>query len=274
MVVNRRIFIPFLLVALVFFSSFLVAAEVDLLVVDDAMLFSSTEESMLMESAAGLSDQYDMDIVIVTTDNAQGKSSREFADDYFDYQGYGRGSDYSGILFLIDMDNREVYISTSGEGIRYLTDERIERILDEVFDSGLSEGDYYGAASGFLRKTEEYLQAGIPSDQHTVEEGSEENKLTPIEAALSFLASLGIGGGFYGSVKSGYRTKNPPNPFSYRNNSIVNLADKGDRLVDTSVTSRIIPRTPPPGSGGSSSGRSTVHRSSSGRMHGGGGRKF
>ncbi|HMM69862.1 MAG TPA: hypothetical protein PKD08_05135, partial [Gudongella oleilytica] len=59
-----------------------------------------------------------------------------------------------------------------------------------------------------------------------------------------------------------------------RNNSIVNLADKGDRLVDTSVTSRIIPRTPPPGSGGSSSGRSTVHRSSSGRMHGGGGRKF
>lgn len=274
MVANRRILLPFLILALLFFSSLSLAAEAERLVVDDAMLFSSSEESMLEETAAVLSDQYDMDIVIVTTDNAQGKSAREYADDYFDYQGYGRGADYSGILFLIDMDNREAYISTSGEGIRYLTDERIERILDEVFDSGLTEGDYYGAASGFLRKTEEYLQAGIPSDQHTVEEGSEENKLTLVEAALSFLASLGIGGGFYGSVKSGYRIKNPPNPFSYRNNSIVNLADKGDRLIDTSVTSRIIPRTPPPGSGGSSSGRSTVHRSSSGRMHGGGGRKF
>ena len=273
MVANRRLFIPFLLVALVFFSSLSVAAEVDLLVVDDAMLFSSSEESILEESAAGLSDQYDMDIVIVTTNDSQGKNSREYADDYFDYQGYGRGNDYSGILFLIDMDNREAYISTSGKGIVYLTDERIDRILDAV-ESDLFDGDYYGAASGFLRKTEEYLRAGIPSDQHTVEEGSEENKLTPIEAALSLLASLGIGGGFYGSVKSGYRMKNPPNPFSYRNNSIVNLADKGDRLVDTSVTSRIIPRTPPPGSGGSSSGRSTVHRSSSGRMHGGGGRKF
>lgn len=274
MVANKRILIPFLLVALVFFSSVSLAVETDRLVVDDAMLFSSSEESMLEEAAAGLSDQYDLDIVIVTTDDSQGKTSREYADDYFDYQGYGRGNDYSGILFLIDMDNREVYISTSGEGIRYLTDDRIEKILDEVFNSGLTEGDYYGAASGFLRKTEEYLKAGIPSDQHTVEEGREKNRLTLVEAALSFLASLGIGGGFYGSVKSGYRIKKPPNPFSYRNNSIVNLADKGDRLVDTSVTSRIIPRTPPPGSGGSSSGRSTVHRSSSGRMHGGGGRKF
>ena len=32
-----------------------------------------------------------MDIVIVTTDDAEGKSSLAYADDFFDYNGYGVG---------------------------------------------------------------------------------------------------------------------------------------------------------------------------------------
>lgn len=274
MVALRRVLS--ILFALLLVASPLVvfSTAADRLVVDEAGLFSDTEESMLEESAFALSEGYNMDIVITTTEDAGGVSSREYADDYFDYNGYGRGADFSGILFLIDMDNREVYISTSGEGIKYLTDQRIDNILDQVFDSGLTEGDYYSAAMGFLEGTASYLQQGIPSDQHSVDEGSlEPNKLTLVEAAASLLASLGLGGGFYGSVRSGYRVKNPPNPFSYRSNSLVNLANKDDRFLDKVVTSRIIPRTPPAG-GGSSSGRSTTHRSSSGRTHGGGGRKF
>jgi uncharacterized protein len=274
MVVSKRL-VP-LMIALLMLAMPLgiYAVSADKSVMDEAGLFSGTEESMLESSALALSDKYNMDIVITTTENADGKSSREYADDYFDYNGYGRGSDFSGILFLIDMDNREIYISTSGEGIKYLTDQRIESILDRVFDSGLAEGDYYSAAAAFLDETTFYLEEGIPADQYSEDEGSlEPNKLTAIEAAASLIASLGLGGGFYGSVKSGYRVKNPSNPFSYRNNSIVNLANQDDRFIDKVVTSRIIPRTPPAG-GGSSSGRSTTHRSSSGRTHGGGGRKF
>ena len=64
------------------------------------------------------------------------------------------------------MDNREAYISTSGIAIRYLTDLRLDKILDRVFDEGLLDGDYYGAAMGFLKGTRTYLEAGIPSDQY------------------------------------------------------------------------------------------------------------
>ncbi len=275
MVINRRILIIVLFTSLLL-SSVAFGAPAEMLIVDNAGLFNDSDINSLTNSLSILSDNYNMDIVIVTTYDAEGKSSRDYSDDYFDYNGYGRGDDRSGILFLIDMDNREAYISTSGEGIRYLTDMRIERVLDSIFDSGLSQGDYYGAALGFIDMTSYYLDQGVPSDQHTVFEGEKEkNKFTPFEAVASLLASLGVGGGFYSSITSRYKVKNPPNPFSYRNNSIVNLANNSDRLIDQFVTSRIIPRTPPSGGGsGSSSGRSTVHRSSSGRSHGGGGRKF
>ena len=53
----------------------------------------------LEEEANNLSSEYNMDIVIVTTNDAAGKTSREYADDFFDYGGFGVGPDYDGILF-------------------------------------------------------------------------------------------------------------------------------------------------------------------------------
>lgn len=243
------------------------------LVFDDAGLLTIDEINQLDNEANRLSDKYNMDIVIVTTNDTQGKSSREFADDYFDYGGFGRGSDYDGILFLLDMDNREAYISTTGIGIRYLTDQRIESVLDSVFDGGLSSGNYYGAISGFLERTEFYLEQGIPSDQFNYPEDPVPNTLTSGEVFLSIIAGVTAGGIFYFVNKSRYKTRRQPVSYSYRANSIVNFSIKDDKLINTYVTHRIIPRNNNP-SGGSSSGRSTTHRSSSGRTHGGGGRKF
>ncbi len=244
------------------------------LVYDDANLFTSSEIEDLEKEANALSAEYNMDIVIVTTDDAQGKSSRDYADDFFDYGGFGVGSDHDGILFLIDMDNRETYISTSGIGIRYLTDARIESVLDTVFDEGLSNGDFYGAALGFLKGARKYLEAGIPQGQYNEpEKVKEPNKLTKTDIIISLIGGTVVGGMFYGSTKARYRTPKRGNPYSYKANSIVNLTTRNDRLINSFVTTRHIPK-PPSSSGGSSAGRSSTHTSSSGRTHGGGGRKF
>lgn len=270
---NKTLLVITLLILLIF-STTLTAYAYKELVFDEAGLFTSDEKIDLENEANALSDEYKMDIVITTTDDAGGKSSREYADDYFDYNGFGQGEERDGILFLIDMDNREAYISTSGIGIRYLTDQRIEGVLDEVFDSGLSDGDYYGASLGFLRKTRSYLQAGIPSNQYSADE-KEPNRLTLFDVLIGLIGGSATGGVFYGTTRSSYKLRNPGNPFSYKNNSIVNIAQNEDRLLDSNVTHRIIPRPPKGGGGlGGSGGRSTTHRSSSGRTHGGGGRKF
>ena len=74
------------------------------LVVDQAELFTDGEEAELAASAATLGSQYQMDIVLVTTNDTGGLSARDYADDYFDYNGYGIGSERNGILFLMDFD--------------------------------------------------------------------------------------------------------------------------------------------------------------------------
>lgn len=241
---------------------------------DEANLFTQSEINKLEDQAINLSSDYNIDIVIVTTDDSMGKSSRAFADDFFDYGGFGQGTDKDGILFLIDMDNREAYISTSGIGTRYLTDNRIESVLDSVFDNGLSSGDYYGAALGFLKETKLYLEEGIPSDQYNEPEADRpKNRLTIMDFIISLLGGSITGGVFYFRSKSNYKTKKQYNPYSYRSNSFVEMGTMENKLINSYVTHRIIPSNTY-NNPTSTSGRSSTHRSSSGRTHGGGGRKF
>ncbi|MDX9872136.1 MAG: TPM domain-containing protein [Clostridia bacterium] len=257
------------------------------LVADQAGLFTAAQTTELEQEARDLGAEYNLDIVIVTAEDAGGKSAGEYADDYFDYQGYGVGEERSGLLFLIDLDNREVYISPSGEAIRYLTDERIEGVLDEVFAGGLTDGDMLGAARSFLSATEKYLAAGIPPDQYSVPENavSPNPYSAPTVVPNVLSAEEGLGGGvvaglaglfYFFLTKRGYKGKPQPVVFEFRKNCFVDLNVNSDNLVNTYVTSRIIPKPKPSGSagGGSAPGRSTIHRSSSGRIHGGGGRKF
>lgn len=259
-----------LILTIFIFNPVTVSAEKSL-VFDDAVLFSEDERVKLENEVNSLSNAYNMDIVIVTTNDTDGKTSREYADDFFDYGGFGVGDNHDGILFLIDMENREAYISTSGIGIRYLTDERIEKILDNVFDSGLGDGDYYGAAMGFLRGTKDYLESGIPSNQYNKPEKTK-NKLTFTDVVISIIGGILTSSIFYFTTKSSYRTPKPANPFAYKKNSFMNLTSNEDKLIDTFVTHRVIPK--PTDNSSSPSGSSTTHTSSSGNTHGGGGRKF
>ena len=106
--------VPFIS-SLVLLLSFVTIVSADInFVVDDANLLSSEEEQQLREDLASFKEQYNMDAVIVTSNDLGGKSQMDYADDYFDYNGYGVGEDKSGLLLLIDMDDRKVWISTSG----------------------------------------------------------------------------------------------------------------------------------------------------------------
>lgn len=272
--VKRSVFqyLLFLFLAIFVLSPIRVKAE-EYRVFDDADLYTETEIENLEEEANILSDKYNMDIIIVTTEDAEGKTSREYADDYFDYKGFGIGPNLDGILFLIDTDNREAYISTSGEGIRYLTDYRIENIISRVLNGGLKDGDYYKGTRAFLSTTKGYLEEGIPSNQYSeAEDVKPEKRLTLMETIMSLIAGIGTSSIFFLRTKSKYKMKNPVKPLTFRNNSIVNLASSEERLIDTIITQRRKPKEN--SSSGDDSGRSSTHTSSSGNTHGGSGGKF
>lgn len=114
-------------------------------VYDMADLFTDEEEKQLSGQAQVLSDTMKMEAVIVTTGRIPTPPRCSWTD--FTWKAVSEPVPTTrGILFLIDMDNRELYISTNGQMIRYMTDSRINDVLDDVYNYA-ADADYYGAAA-------------------------------------------------------------------------------------------------------------------------------
>ena len=105
-------------------------------VYDYADLLSKSEEEKLREYAAKYAE-YELSIIYLTTDDTQGYSSMTYSNDFYDTHTFLP----DGVLFMIDMDNREVYINTVGSCIEWLEDD-VYDILDETYEYA-SDGAYF-----------------------------------------------------------------------------------------------------------------------------------
>lgn len=250
-------------------------------VYDEAGLLTAEEKETLNTLAQSCEENWDLNFLAVTTEDTEGKTAQTYADEFYD-SWFPESTEEDGVLYLIDMEHREIYISTSGLAQRYLTDQRITYILDDAYGYA-AVGDYYGTFRSFFENTEYYLQQGIPSDQYNydIETGEKDYakpkyQLTSMECLIALSAGMAAAVGTVLGVKAKYQLKFEDFHYDAYTDSEIQLAVKEDRLINTIVTHRRIPRNDS-GSGGRSSGgsgRSTVHHSSSGRSHGGGGRKF
>ena len=243
-------------------------------VFDYAGLLSESEIADLEMQIADMKEKTGWDIFAVTTDYAEGKSAMAYADDFYDEY---TAEDSDGILVLIDMDNREIYISTCGEAIRYLTDARIERVLDDGFYY-VSNGDYASCLSAMLSTAEYYYDAGIQENQYNydVETGavSEYRVLTWMEVVPVFLLAAGVGLAIFFGVRRSYSLKGGRYEYPYMKYGKLDLTSNQDQFLRAHTTHHRIQTDSGSSSSRSSSGRSSTHRSSSGRSHGGGGRRF
>ena len=80
------------------FSAFAEASNPRL--VDNAGLLTEDEYETVLEKLNTTSENLNFDIVVVTTDSVGSKTVTEYADDFYDYNGYGYGKDDDGILRL------------------------------------------------------------------------------------------------------------------------------------------------------------------------------
>lgn len=263
--------------AAVFFLFSMAALAEEKCVFDQADLLTDQEEEALEKLAKEYFEEWDMNFLAVTTEDAEGKSSREYADDFYDTY-FPEASEEDGVLYLIDMDHREIYLSTSGEAIRYLTDSRIDYILDEAFEE-VADGDYYETFLEFFENTEYYLKQGIPSGQYNydtetgeIDRYREPKKITVLELVIALAAALAAAGGTCAWIVGKYQLKFEDFHYDAYTDSEVRLSVKEDCLINSFVTHRRIPRNN--GGSGGGAGRSSIHTSSSGRSHGGGGRGF
>lgn len=142
------------------------AALADEQIVDEIGLLSQESISQLSDKIDQVECEYCMDLAVLITNQAPLDLSndlsivKEFADSYYDSANIGTRANASGILFLLDMRNRVLYISTGGDMIFYITDEREEELLNAMFVYAAS-GDYEGTIKCFVSKVNEYLWKGI-----------------------------------------------------------------------------------------------------------------
>lgn len=262
-------------------------------VFDQAGLFSETEIIQLEEKIAQCRKSTKMDVVIVSAYTDGERSAEEYADDYYDYGGFGVGKKASGVLLLYYMDGPgqpggECYISTAGTMINMLTDERIESILDDVYGN-LGNRDFAGATECFLEDVKVYVKEGVESGQYTYDRDTGEivryHSIRLYEVVIAMVIAGILAGSVCLDIKKRYAMKQSSREVSnslqaYRADCAFHFSVAGDKMINKYVRSIPIPRNTSSGSGGrghsgsSSAGRSTIHTSSSGRSHGGGGRRF
>ena len=254
-------------------------------VFDQAGLFSEAEKSSMEEEIASMRKDMNMDVVIITTDDAGGKSAERYSEDFYTNGNFGTGKDYSGVIFLIDMDNRELYIAPVGMMNRFLTDKRWNEILDNAYE-GASNGDYAASAEAFLDGVRQYYAAGIPGGQYNYDRDTGKvsiyRSITWLEALVALAVALFTAAGPCIGVMNRYAMKKERRQAgnylkAYRADCRFCFSTNTDHLVNKTVTHIVIPKSNTDGhtggGGGSSSGLSTTH-SSGGRSFGGGGRKF
>lgn len=128
-------------------------------VFDEAGLLTDKEIADFAERITEITKEYQMDIVVVTILDAEGKTSMEYADDYYDNNGFGYGKDKSGILLLINMEDRELWISTTGKAINCFSDETIKIMVDFIAQN-LSLEEYQTGIDAFLDFIKTYFYQG------------------------------------------------------------------------------------------------------------------
>ena len=262
------------------------ASQTEKRVFDEAKLFSAKEEAKLEMLTAQCRETTGMDVVILTAYNDGRRSAMEFADDYYDYGGFGVGEKASGALFLLYMDgpgstHGDYWISTTGNMIRILTDKRIEEMGSHVV-SDLRGKEYAKAAQTFLKDIEYYVNKGIVAGQYNYDTETGEisiyRSIRWYEALLAVMISATAGVLACLGVKNRYAMKPSRRQMdnslaAYRSNAQYAMNIVQDTLVKQYVTHTRISSSSG-GGGGGGGGRSSTHRSSSGRSHGGGGGRF
>ncbi len=236
-------------------------------VCDMSGILGGDEGAQLESKLSSLSESYDMDFVVVTTDTLDGKSTMEYADDFYDEHGYRE----SGILLLVSFENREIWISTAGDGIYIFTDAGIDAMLDNIVPY-FSDGDWYGGFNEYAALCEDYYIHARDDAPYDVDDMPKEKNGFDM---INVIAPVGIGiaAGFIATgvmkskLKSVHFEKQANN---YIKGGSFELTQQRDIFLYSTIT-----KTPKPQNNNNGhSGGSSVHMSGGGISHGGGGRGF
>ena len=251
-------------------------------VFDYAELIDEADEREMHLWIQDMRENWGMDLAYLTTDDTEGKSVQQYGADFYVEHDLGLGENYDGVIFVLDMGNREGQIITSGKAIDIYTDYYIDQMWDNMVGY-LSDGDYYNAFfSLYMDMNElagEYEQYQTDPDSF-ISDYSKAQKQKSIFTSLGIAAifSLVIAGFAVSSMKKACRNVRPyTDGRAYLKENGFYLTTNQDSFATTHTSMMPIPRDDDDhhsgGIGGSWGGGSSTF-SGGGRSFGGGGGRF
>ncbi len=218
------------------------------LVVDNADLLSDEEEKEFNDRLEAFSKEYESEIAILTVEDLEGKTPREYADDFYDYNGFGYGEDDDGMLVLYKPGaegERELYITTHGTGVDdYWADDFMDSMVED-----LKKEDYVSAFNSYIE----------------IAEQAHKFHVSPMWIILGVLFGMLIGFAIaQGMASANKSVKANKDASVYLVSGSMILTGNADNYVTSNLVR--VERQ--------SSNKNSTHTSSSGRSHGGGGTSF
>ncbi|MCI0130079.1 TPM domain-containing protein [Vagococcus sp. CY53-2] len=248
-----------------FSFSICTVAETSERVFDQANLLSTDEKNSLEQAINEFKEKNHQDFVFVSTENTDGKTPEAYADDFYDNNDFGLGDDKSGMLFLIDMEHRKFHISTTGNMIDILNDNRIDQIINSSTED-MKDDRFYDAIKYALTASENYIKDGPAANTHRVARDNSK-AFSILTIIIASIAGIGSTIGFYVYISRNYLLKKATYHYPYYEMSSLDLTESHTSKIFDITTTRHIPK-PPPSNG------SSTHTGSSGTSHGGGGGSF
>lgn len=131
--IRKAAFLCFLLMlpaALVFAIEFPKLSE-DIYIQDIAGILSDEQEEEIRQWGAGLEDATTAQIAVMAISSLEGEPIENYANEAFRHYGIGAEESNNGVLVLLAMEDREIYIEV-GYGLEgALPDGKVGRILDD-----------------------------------------------------------------------------------------------------------------------------------------------
>ena len=251
-------------------------------VVDEAGVLTAEEVQMLDEYAADVTQKHCCEVAVVFVQNLGGKSSVAYADDYYDYNGFGYGENDDGILLLVSVGDREFATTTYGLGAVVFSDYNLSILEDDYFVPELAGSNWAGAAEAFIYGCDAMLTYYENSANEAASQTSGGGYVGGYEAPTSGRSNIGgyaifglIGSFLLAGIPTGMmkkKLKSVEKQYSaneYARAGSFMLRRNNDRFLYAHVS-----KTARPKQEDNSSHGSTMHISSSGRSHGGSSGKF
>ena len=252
-------------------------------VFDYAELIDEADEREMHLWIQDMRENWGIDLAYLTTNDTEGKTVQQYGADFYVEHDLGLGENYDGVIFVLDMGNREGQIITSGKAIDIYTDYYIDQMWDNMVGY-LSDGDYYNAFfSLYMDMNElagEYEQYQTDPDSY-ISDYSKAQKQKSIFTSLGIAAifSLVIAAFAVSSMKKACRNVRPyTDGRAYLKENGFYLTTNQDSFATTHTSMMPIPRDDDDhhsgGIGGGSWGGGSSTFSGGGRSFGGGGGKF